>query len=105
MQPRCLVPVLLASLLVSPRLFAANAPTRGADEDVKNTDVRERAGMVPGKHLLASGWGVTPAGEHVRISDLPLKMIVSPDKRMLVTVSGGFHEQGVTLLDLKTRKV
>src|SRR3954464_12793782 len=95
----------LTVLLCPPSAAHAASPTRGADEDVKSADVRQRAGMVPGKNLLASGWGVTPAGEHVRISDLPLKMIVSPDKRMLVTVSGGFHDTGVTLLDIKTRKV
>src|SRR3954471_8013281 len=98
------------SLFLAPFFFTflpaqTVSPTRGADEDVKSTEVRQRAGMVPGKNLLASGWGVTPAGEHVRISDLPLKMIVSPDKRMLVTVSGGFNDTGITLLDIKTRKV
>ena len=99
--------VLLASAVFLLALASARAasPTRHADEDVKDPDVRQRAGMVPGKNLLASGWGVTPAGEHVRISDLPLKMIVSPDKRMLVAVSGGFNDTGVTLLDLATRKV
>lgn len=57
----------------------------------------------PGSNLLFNGWGLSPAGQSTDISDLPLKMIVSPDKTTLVVVSGGFNEHGVTLLDLKTR--
>src|ERR1051325_8858577 len=93
------------TFFLSPRAPGAAAPTRGPDEDVKSTEVRERAGLAPGRNLLHTGWGVTPAGDHVRISDMPLKMIVSPDKRMLVTVSGRFHDTGVTLIDLKSRQV
>src|SRR5262249_34678026 len=33
------------------------------------------------------------------------KMILSPDNRMLLTVSGGFNNTGVSLIDLKTREV
>ncbi|WP_414661920.1 SMP-30/gluconolactonase/LRE family protein [Horticoccus sp. 23ND18S-11] len=106
--PCCLA--VLSFSLALPLAFAQRAsreslPTRGPDEDVKSAAVRERAGLAPGRHLLHTGWGVTPAGEHVRISDMPLKMIVSPDKSRLVTVSGGFNDTGVTLLDLKTRQV
>ena len=60
---------------------------------------------MPSSTLLFNGWGVTPAGRHVRVSDMALKMIVSPDKRMLVAVSGGFSDTGPTLLDLKTQQV
>ncbi len=80
-------------------------PTRGPDEDVKSAAVRERAGLVPGRHQLHSGWGVTPAGEHVRLhGDMPLRMLVAPDQRMLVVVNGGYNDHGVSLIDLKTRQ-
>jgi YVTN family beta-propeller protein len=61
--------------------------------------------MLPNQNLLFNGWGVTPAGTHVRTSDMTLKMIISPDKRMLVAVSGGYSNTGLTLLDLKTRQI
>ncbi|MSU51027.1 MAG: phosphoesterase [Opitutus sp.] len=80
-------------------------PTRLADEDLNQAAVRMRKGMLPGPNLLFNGWGVTPAGKHVRVSDMALKMIISPDKRMLVAVSGGFSDTGLTLLDLKTQAV
>jgi YVTN family beta-propeller protein len=97
---------LTSGMALAALLRAAPGPTtRAPDEDVNSSAVRERQGLVPGTNLLHTGWGVTPAGQHVRISDMALKMIVSPDKKVLVTVSGGFSNTGVTLLDLRTREV
>lgn len=98
--------VCLLALASAQRLDPAASPTRGPDEDVKAKAVRERAGMIPGRNLLHSGWGVTPAGQHVRLNgDMPLKMIVAPDRRVLVSVGAGYNDQGVSLVDLKTRAV
>ena len=105
MNPHRLAAALFVSLLVPLAHAAAPPATRGADEDVNSPAVRERAGLLPNENLLFNGWGVTPAGRHVRISDMALKMIVSPDKKMLVAVSGGFNDTGLTLLDLKTQQV
>ncbi|HEY8667782.1 MAG TPA: SMP-30/gluconolactonase/LRE family protein, partial [Tepidisphaeraceae bacterium] len=55
--------------------------------------------------LLFNGWGVTPAGDHAKISDMPLKMLLSKDGKTLITVSGGYSKEGLTLLDVETRKV
>src|SRR4051812_33778293 len=79
--------------------------TRNSAEDVNSPALRERPGLVPGDSLLHNGWGVTPAGRQVKISDMALKMIVSPDRRRLVAVSAGFNNTGVTLFDLKTKAV
>ncbi len=56
------------------------------------------------KSLLFNGWGLTPAGEQLPISDLPLKMVMSPDCRMLAVVSGGFSKTGLTLIDPAQKK-
>jgi len=82
-----------------------NTPSRTPDEDVNSPKLRETAGLAPGTNLLFNGWGVTPAGEHVTISDLALKLVVSPDKKMLLAASGGFSKTGLTLLDIGARKV
>jgi len=104
-----LILVLLTTLAGQPARCqqTAQAPvTRSADEAVNDAAVRTRAGLLPSETLLFNGWGVTPAGQHVQLSsDMPLKMIVSPDKRRLVIVGGFFKESGVTLLDVKTRQV
>ncbi len=96
----------LATTALVPALGAATpTTTRAPHEDVNDPSVRQRQHLVPGQHLLHSGWGVTPAGRHVRVSDMPLKMIVAPDQQVLVAVSAGFTNTGITLLDLKSHEV
>ena len=84
---------------------AATAAPRTPTDDLNTPALRERAGLLPGANLLFNGWGVTPAGTHTRISDMALKMVISPDKKRLVAVSGGFSDTGLTLYDLATQKV
>lgn len=94
-----LVPIAL--ILCLPTAAAGQgAAVRQPDESVDAPELRARPGLLPGTNLLFNGWGVTPAGEHVPTSDLPLKMVVSPDHQRLITVHGGFGRHGVTLLDL-----
>jgi len=72
--------------------------------NVNSPEVRKKAGLNPGDNLLFNGWGLTPAGRHVAVSDLALKMVIAPDKRALVAVHGGFNQHGVTLADVAGRK-
>src|SRR5437764_602426 len=80
-------------------------PTRGPDEDVRSPHLRTRAGLAPNKNLLFNGWGVTPAGKQIPISDMALKMVISPDKKVLLAASAGFNDTGLTLFDVTSRKV
>ncbi len=100
---RCAVLAALLSLLNLPAF--AQAPVRSAQQPVNDASVRTAQGLAPNTNLLFNGWGVTPAGEHVRISDMPLKMVVSPDKKALLAVSGGFNDTGLSVLDIGSRKV
>jgi YVTN family beta-propeller protein len=93
------------SLTLAASLTFAGAAPRTPDDDLNSPALRQRAGLLPGAHLLFNGWGVTPAGTHTRISDMALKMVVSPDKKRLVAVSGGFSDTGLTLYDLAMQKV
>jgi hypothetical protein len=45
------------------------------------------------------------AGEQIPISDMPLKMVISPDKKMLVAASGGFNDTGLTLFEMAGKRV
>jgi YVTN family beta-propeller protein len=90
----------LASLPVRPQ-----SPVRLADTDVKDTSLRQTPGLAPNKSLLFNGWGMTPAGQAVSISDMPLKMVISPDKKMVLAVSAGFDDTGLSLLDINSRAV
>ena len=96
-----------AALIVAgvPGVFAAeNQPVRAPSESVNSPEVRAKAGLKPNENLLFNGWGVTPAGTQVPVSDLALKLVVSPDKKWLVAVHGGFTKHGVTILDIAHRK-
>jgi len=97
--------LLLAAWLTLPCPWAQAGPIRKPTEDVNDPAVRVRPGLQPNTNLLFNGWGVTPAGEHVHMSDLALKLIIAPDKKTVAAVSGGFRNTGLTLLDLPTRRV
>ena len=99
--------LILGMSLTLPAFSATTPPTtdRQGDEDVRSPSLRTRSGLLPKDSLLFNGWGVTPAGEHVPISDLPLKFVFSPDKKVLLAASGGFNDTGLTLFELATRKV
>ncbi|HSV13952.1 MAG TPA: bifunctional YncE family protein/alkaline phosphatase family protein [Tepidisphaeraceae bacterium] len=50
---------------------------------------------------LFSGWKLTPAGRHVGVTSMPLKMVVSPDGKTLAAVCAG-RWNGLALIDLAT---
>ena len=104
---RCIgaVAITLALLSFLPATAQQQSPVRKPADDVKDAQVREAQGLKPNENLLFNGWGVTPAGQHVTISDLPLKLVVSPDKKMLLAASAGFNDPGLSLLDIASRRV
>ena len=54
---------------------------------------------------LATGVRLDPAGEAVDLGSLPINLILAPEKDKAVIVLSGWREQGVQVVDLKTRKV
>ena len=87
--------------------FAAEVPgpVRKPADSVNDAALRESPGLRPNENLLFNGWGITPAGEHVPLSDMPLKLIVSPDGKFLLAVSGGYNDTGLTILSTADKKV
>ncbi len=60
----------------------------------------------PGTILLRSGWKLTPAGRLVQLSgDMPLKIVASEDGRQAYIVTGGYHDEGLEVIDLANAKV
>src|SRR5437762_9189196 len=55
------------------------------------------------ENLLFNGWKLTPAGRHVGVNPLPLKMVISPDGQTLAAVCSG-RWNGLALIDLKTEQ-
>jgi len=95
----------LALMVVIPTWAVPAKATRPADKDVNDPALRQTPGLHPDEHLLFNGWGITPAGDQVPLSDLPLKLVVAPDKKRLVAVSAGYQNTGLTLLDMSARRV
>ncbi|MGZ5567508.1 MAG: YncE family protein, partial [Limisphaerales bacterium] len=84
---------------------AETTVTRDATNSVNSAAVRQKQNLAPNENLLFNGWGVTPAGQSVPVSDMPLKFVLSPDGTRLLASSGGFNNTGLTLLDTATRRV
>jgi YVTN family beta-propeller protein len=80
------------------------APARQPGEDVNSATVRQRQHLTPDPNLLFNGWGLSPAGEPVRISDMPLKMVIAPDGKAVVAVCAGYNEAGVNLVPLDGKR-
>lgn len=67
---------------------------------------RTHASMTtPNGHILFNGWGLSPVGDQLRVGDMPLKLIASPDGKQLITVSQGFSGVHLTTVDVATRAV
>jgi YVTN family beta-propeller protein len=54
---------------------------------------------------LPTGVRLDPAGEAVDLGSLPINLVLTPKKDKAVVVLSGWREQGVQVVDLKTRKV
>ena len=55
--------------------------------------------------LLPTGVQLDPAGESITLGSLPINLIVAPGGERAVVVLSGWREQGLQVVDLKTRKV
>ncbi len=54
---------------------------------------------------LPTGVRLDPAGEAVDLGSLPVNLVLAPEKDKAVVVLSGWREQGVQVVDLKTRKL
>src|ERR1700733_12314865 len=54
---------------------------------------------------LPTGVRLVPAGEAVHLGSLPINLILAPQTDRAVVVLSGWREQGIQVVDLKTRKV
>ena len=58
-----------------------------------------------GRTTLPNGWRITPAGRHIKLpGDLPMKMIVMADGKLLVNTAG-WHDHDVNVIDMQTEKL
>jgi YVTN family beta-propeller protein len=56
--------------------------------------------MSDGTTLLPNGWHIRPAGKHLRVSDMPLNLIQTPDSRYLIVTSNGLAKPSFSVIDV-----
>ena len=54
---------------------------------------------------LPTGLRLDPAGDIIDLGSLPINLVLAPEKDRAVVVLSGWREQGLQVIDLKTRKV
>ena len=99
--------VVVAVLAASASALAAtkdNLPVRTPGEDVDSSSVRNRQSLAPNENLLFSGWGVTPAGQHVPCGDIAQKLVIAPDKKVVLAVCAGYNEAGLNITSLDAKR-
>ncbi len=91
MNYRRAIIVLLTLCLLSPSSITAQS---------KST--RKTPGQTLRGTLLPNGWTLTPEGEQIEVSDLPLNMEMSSDGRYLLVATGGAGDQTINVIDLQS---
>ena len=56
--------------------------------------------MSDGTTLLPNGWRIQPAGKHVKVGDMPLNLLQTPDSRYMVVTSNGLARPSFSIVDI-----
>ncbi len=66
---------------------------------------REQVGPQPdGSFLLSSGWRIKAAGTQIPVDTFPMAAAVTPDKRFLLVLNGGYNPPSVAVIDIASGK-
>ncbi len=61
--------------------------------------------LTDGTTMLPNGWRVQPAGKHLKVGDMPLNLIQTPDSKYLVVTSNGMARPSFSIVDIATWSV
>jgi YVTN family beta-propeller protein len=66
---------------------------------------REQPGPTPdGGFLLSSGWRIKPAGTQIPVDTFPMATAITPDKKLLLVLNGGYNPPSVSVVDIASAK-
>src|SRR5260370_36496466 len=88
------------SLVTLATLMAALACPRSRAEDSP-----QYAGPTSSGFLLPNGWRLSPAGQHVVLTDLPLNILPTADGKRVLVATSGYNRHELSLIDLTTRAI
>ncbi len=57
-----------------------------------------------GSFLLSSGWRIKAAGTQIPVDTFPMAAAVTPDKKFLLVLNGGFNPPSISVIDIATNK-
>jgi DNA-binding beta-propeller fold protein YncE len=55
-----------------------------------------------GSYLLPNGWRLAPAGKHLKVGDMPLNVVQTPDSRYLIVSNNGLLKPSFSIVDIAT---
>ncbi|HKD05386.1 MAG TPA: alkaline phosphatase family protein [Bryobacteraceae bacterium] len=72
---------------------------------ISQTSSPERVGLMSdGGFLLNSGWRIKPAGAQIPVESFPMSTAVTPDKKYLLVLNGGYNPPTVSVIDITAAK-
>jgi DNA-binding beta-propeller fold protein YncE len=57
-----------------------------------------------GTYLLPSGWRIKPVGTQIIVDTLPMASVVTPDRKYLLVLNGGYNPPSISVIDIATAK-
>jgi YVTN family beta-propeller protein len=61
--------------------------------------------LTDGTTMLPNGWRVQPAGKHLKVGDMPLNLVQTPDSKYLIVTSNGMARPAFSIVDIATWSV
>jgi YVTN family beta-propeller protein len=99
-------PLLLAGLSAALATAALGAAPVSKPRPIGEATTQLPGALPGGGFDLPNGWRVTPAGKAIAdMGDLVLKMVVSPDGKVIIAGHGGYLPNGLSVIDAKTHKL
>lgn len=95
--------VILSAL--SPIFVQAQAQEPSAKPQTGPTAGAQYPGPTENGFLLPNGWTLSPAGDQVEITDLPLNIHPLPGNQYAVVGTAGYNAHKLSLIDLQSKKV
>ena len=72
---------------------------------VSQPSPREQVGMMTdGGFLLSSGWRIKPAGAQVPVDTFPMASVLTPDRKFLLVLNGGWNPPSISVVDVAAAK-
>src|SRR4051794_17972726 len=88
-------------LLTACLLLCTASPLPAQDKPTKNPP--GYPGPSAAGYVLPNGWRLTPAGQQIILTDLPLNIRTTPDGKFALVATSGYNAHELTAIELATQ--